>query len=372
MKLYIHLSVMAVGDYAYWFKTSEYWILPMRVSGDLKLSHDEKTYIHRGQNYHHLVNAKLIKKVVKTLEDGIDEEANQSTTTTYGLFYFEIELKNRRLNFFMESGSYSENWAALERYEEGKCYTGSIKFFAACGCISSLVDGLWDDFEIPKFGQSWKRNPYSLLRIEELFWENGPEAYTMGDLFEYEYSLDNTVIVGCDYMGTDEFGGKILSNYALENDGKVEFKNIGTLKFALINLYLDMEPEYLAIINGSVVQLTHIIGDDSMEEVYEKLSNERYVEDDYRCQWTLEEVSIKFYDGKKMDIAGWDDSEPYNRPIIVQYTFPDFGEVLTTTNLEEIKAFAQWNTNAINRKKSLLKEAQELGYKFDWDIGRSS
>lgn len=372
MKLYFHLPVIAIEDYGYWFKTGEYWILPMRASGDLKLSHDEKTYIHRGPNYNHLVNARLIKKVIKTLEDGIDEEANQSTTTTYGLFYFEIELKNRRLNFFMESSSHSDCWDALARYEEGQCYTGLIEFFAACGCISSLVDGLWDDFEIPNFGQSWKRNPYAFLRIEELFWENGLEGYSIRDLFQDEYSSVNTLIAGCDYMGTDEFGGKILSNYALENDGKLEFKNIGTFKFALIDLYLDIEPEYFAIINGSVVQLTHIIGDNSMESVYEKLSNEQYVKDDYRCEWTLEDVSIKFYDGKKIDIASWDEGEPYDRTIIVQYTFPDFGEVLTTTNLEEIKAFAEWNTNAINRKKSLLKEAKELGYKFDWDIGRSS
>lgn len=371
MKLYIHFNDTTVEDYHYWFKTGEYWILPMRASGDLELSRDEKTYIHRGTDYQHLVNAKLIKKVIKPIESK-NYSNNETSTKTYGLLYFEIELKNRRLNFFMESGSYSEYWDAFESYEEGKCYNGEMLFYLECGCIDSIVHGLWDDFEIPKFGQSWKRNPYSILRIEELFWEKGLEAYDVRDLYQNGYSSSNTLIAGCDYMGADEFGGKILSNYALDEHGKIEFKNIGSFKFALIDLYFDTEPEYLAIIDGSLVSLTHIIGDDSIERVYEKLSNGLYIEDDYRCQWTLEDVSIRFYDGKKIDIAGWEDTEPYDRPIIVQYTFPDFGEVLTTTNLEEIKAFAEWNTNVINRKKSLLDEAKELGYKFDWDIGRIS
>lgn len=369
MKLYIHFNTTAVEDYLYWFKTSEYWILPMRASGDLVLSDNTDTYIHRGTDYQHLVNAKLIKKVIKPIVSKT-YVTDKTSTTTYGLLYFEIELKNRLFNFFMESGSYSEYWDSFESYEEGKCYSGDIRFYLGYGCIDSLVHGLWDDFEIPPFGHSWKRNPYSILRIEELFWENGPEGYDLKELMNEIYSP--TLIAGCDYMSADEFGGKILSNYALDNHGNIEFKNIGTFKFALIDLYLDNEPEYLAIINGSLVSLTHIIGDDSIERVYEKLSNGLYIENDYRCEWTLEEVSIRFYDGKKIDIAGWEDTEPYDRPIIVQYTFPDFGEVLTTTNLEELKAFAEWNRNAINRKKSLLKEAKELGYKFDWDIGRSS
>lgn len=369
MKLYIHFNDTAVEDYNYWFKTGEYWRLPMKVSGDLKLSCDEKTYIHRGLDYQHLVNAKLIKKVIKPIVSK-NYSNNETSTTTYGLLYFEIELQSRRLNFFMESGSYSEYWDEFETYEEGQFYTGAIQFYLVCGTIDSIVLRLWDDFEIPSFGSRWSRNPYALLRIEELFWENGPEAYDIKDLFAMEHS-ECTMIAGCDFMGQDEYSGKILSYYALKPDRKIEFKNIGTLKFALIDLYLDVEPEYFALIDGSVVRLTHIIGDESIKKAYEKLSEGEFMyNSDYRCEWTLEEVSIKFYDGKKIDITSWNESEPYDRTIIVQYTYPDFGEVLTTTNLDELKEFVEWNDATIARHKQLLDEAKSLGYKFDWDLGQ--
>lgn len=372
MKLFIHADLLAVEDLHYHFRVGEYYRLPLYGSVKIKPSGTSDMYIRIAKNCSHPINARLVKKFDKTIY-GTTKNLPTRETGSYeewsGLAYFQIELGLFHIFYFFTEYS-KETKGEFESLCEGEYYSGSVDFYLTCGIIDSIVEGLWDEFDIPQSTGSWKRFPYGILKIENLVMEEGIEIDSVDDIYPIKRKSDD-FIIGCDWLFNDDFGGKVLSYYAFENGGKLDFKSIGTFQFALIDMYFEDYPEYLAIINGEPYVLRQILFE-PIDKIVEQLEMGHFMENGYHICWSLEDRNFKFYDGRLINISQWEESDPYDRTIIVQFTNPDEAEVLTTTSIGELKSFVEWNTAAIERHKKLLNEAKVLGYKFDWDIGQKT
>jgi hypothetical protein len=361
MKLFIHTDLLAVEDMHYHFSVGDYYRLPLYGSVRIKPSKNSEMFFRIDKNCSHKINAKLVKKVAKLTE-------RKPHQVWEGLAYFQIELGLFR-NFYFFSQYGDEIKEEFDALIEGDFYTGNVTFHLTCGIVESIVNGLWDEFEIPHPAKSWERFPYGLLKIEELVMNEGIEVQSTYEIYPIARK-SNEFVVGCDWLFNDCFGGKVLSYYTFKDGGRLEFKKIGTFQFALIDLYFDKYPEYLAIVNGEQYVLRQIIFA-PIEEVVQELEEGKFFnEDGYHLAWSLEEKTFRFYDGNLINIAQWEADDTYDRNIIVQFAMPDEAEVLTMTNLEELKEFIQWNETTIKWHKDLLYEAEALEYKFDWNLGQ--
>ncbi len=366
MKLHIHTNLTAMQDIYSWLRVGDYYRLPLEVYTNFVKSDNTETYIRHSGNYRHKVNAYLKKIVKKSIDVGYERIEN------YGLAYFEVKVGEvKSLYFFMQFDEHNDDLDVLMAgIEEVSYYTAEVEFFLDAGYISSIVHGLWDEMEVGELGNICKRQPYTFFRIDEIYTEFGDELDSL--YYDVDYRRSGRFTLGCTWIGSDEFGGKILSNYNFYEAGRLKFKNIGSFKFALIDLYFDKYPKYLTLIDNIPVILYAGITGDTMEVAISKIEQGAFVEGDDNCRYQVladfEDIGIRFYDGTLIKVKDWEDMDECEADILVQFVSLDGTDILTKTSLKELHEFAAGDKENIVKHKEILASTKKNDYKFDWHL----
>ncbi|HIP21047.1 MAG TPA: hypothetical protein EYG70_07985 [Sulfurimonas sp.] len=367
MKLNIHVDMLAIQDSYSWLKVGDCHRLPLEVYGDFVPSDNQKTYLRHIDNYMYSVNAKLLKVVKKSMGAGEDY------TDDYGLAYFEVELEGwRSLYFFMQFDNNNvELSTSMAHLKEGEHYIAEISFFLECGAMSSIVHGLWDEIAV---GDVCRRQPYTFVLIDEIYTTPGDELSSL--YYDVDFMEASGFVLSCTWMGSDEFGGKILDYYSFCENGRLRFQNLGSFRFALIDIVFDKAPVYLLYADGKYTRLYTGAIDYSMDDALTKLEKDIYLHDlggEYQLSADFEDISIKFYDGSLIKLADWEDSDECEAKILVQLTStytslslsPSLSNILTKTSLSGLREFVQWDKENIENHMKHLEAAEKNGYRYD-------
>lgn len=362
MNIFFHADINALMDYHYYFKTGEFWRLPVRAAGELSASKDEQ-FIKLKDGFSYELCA-TVKKVIYLKENvdllNLDGNVN-AEKDEYGLVIFQMSKvanpSSMTLTFFIEFDEYDgiSVEKKIKHFREGENYKGVVSFYLDCGCINTIVRGMWDNIENRSSNQL---TPFSIFKIENIY--NGGLSIQNIDM-----AKTDDFIIESKYVWQDELIGETLDYYKVKS--KIDMVSLGDWKFGFMHLYQKEFPELIVQMGSKETFFTEIMWVNQVENIANQMSQGNFF-DEYGDPWEMsfEEETLSFI---KTDIpkSGWDDqylNELSEVNILIRYTDDKTNNIATLTNLEEIQNFANWYVATYKKYQEILLKAKKRDYKY--------